>query len=351
MRATCAALSVPAICRWSCAASSACDGQRGRARVGHQVHARRLARLRVDGRRHAVLADERADAEVLVRRVLRVGHGPRTPVDRDGGRRAVQPVAGIRVAAARIAHDFNRELRVDARAVRSLRRPRQRDPEQTAIEQLRVRTGIVGRQVGTVHAVHGRKQRVLAAGGRPPLSNAAHRQRHAVGRLVARDAGAAVRADGLEERMPLRAERTGRVQHAELALLVVVHRELRQRRPLPRTPPRRRRPGAAATKTAESHTARSVDCHLIIGSYYPVRKWDARSKNRSNLAVVKKLTAHEVSSPSISLRAAPATRARHNADPSCSGHLSLRAVNHSSSRSFQESTGSPRRVIPKPALT
>jgi hypothetical protein len=51
-------------------------------------------------------------------------------------------------------------------------------------------------------------------------------------------------------------------------------------------------PGAAATKTAESHTARSVDCHLVIGTLLlRARRWDARSKiARSNLAVVKTLT-------------------------------------------------------------
>ena len=146
--------------------------QRGRARVGHQVHARRLPRLRIDRRRHAVLADERTDAEVLVRRVLRVGDRPRTPVHRHGGRCAVQPVAGIRVAAARIAHDFNRELGIETRAVGTLRRPWQRDAEQAAVEQLRVRTGIAGRQGGTVHAVDGGKQRILAAGGGPSLTNA-----------------------------------------------------------------------------------------------------------------------------------------------------------------------------------
>ena len=98
-------------------------------------------------RRHAVLADEGPDAEVLVRRVFRVRDWPRTAVHRDGGLRAVQPIPRIRVAAAGIAHDLNRELGIDARAVRTLRRPRQRNPEQTALEQLRVRTGIVRRQI------------------------------------------------------------------------------------------------------------------------------------------------------------------------------------------------------------
>ena len=148
-----------------------------------------------------------------------------------------------------------------------------------------MRTRIVGRQVGTVHAVHGRKQRVLAAGGRPSLANAAHRQRHAVGRLVARDAGAAVRADRLEERMPLRVERTGRVQHAELPLLVVVGRELRQRRPLPRTPPRRRRPGRRCHEDGrEPHGEKR---RLPSGHQAPIvmRSTIGRPlKDRSNLA-------------------------------------------------------------------
>ena len=48
--------------------------------------------------------------------------------------------------------------------------------------------------------------------------------------------------------------------------------------------------------------------------------------------------------------ASPSTLRVHSPS-SWSGHLSFLAVNHSSSRSFQESTGSPRFVIPKPALT
>ena len=90
-------------------------GQRRRARVGHQVHARRLARLRIARRRHAVLADERADAEVLVRRVLRVGHGTRTPVHRDRRASRCSARSADRVLQPRrIAHDFDRELRIDA---------------------------------------------------------------------------------------------------------------------------------------------------------------------------------------------------------------------------------------------
>ena len=39
-------------------------------------------------------------------------------------------------------------------------------------------------------------------------------------------------------------------------------------------------PGAAATKTAESHTARSVDCHLVIRPLLScVRRWDAAQRS------------------------------------------------------------------------
>ena len=112
--------------------------QRGRTRVGHQVHARWTSRLGIDCRRHAVLADEQTDAEVLVRRVFRIGEGTRPPEHRNGRRRALQAVCGIRVATGRIAHDFDGELRVDGCTVSALRRPWQADAEQAALEEERM---------------------------------------------------------------------------------------------------------------------------------------------------------------------------------------------------------------------
>ena len=47
-----------------------------------------------------------------------------------------------------IAHDLERELRIDRRAVRGLRRPRQENPEQPALEQQRVRLRISGGRCG-----------------------------------------------------------------------------------------------------------------------------------------------------------------------------------------------------------
>src|SRR4249920_3534810 len=53
-------------------------------------------------------------------------------------------------------------------------------------------------------------------------------------------------------------------------------------------------PGPAATKTAESHTARTVDSHLVIGPLLLCgSKMGPLLKNRSNLAVVKTPPAYD----------------------------------------------------------
>ena len=278
MRAICAALSAPAICRWFVAASPACTASVGaRASdirfmlVGRPVSGSRR-------RRHAVLADERrrrrsSGASCTSCWPPGAGGGtPRSSASRCSARSADPCCSRVGSRTTSIVNSGS-----IARAVGTLRRPRQRDAEQAALEQQRMRPRIVRRQIRTVHAVHGRKQRILAAGRRPALADAAHRQRHAVGRLVAGDARAAVRADRLEERMPLRVERTGRVQHADLPAIVVVRRERRQRRPLARRPPRagrtrlRRRRGRSDTTaitpatTAMTERAAVRARRLVVG--------------------------------------------------------------------------------------
>lgn len=71
------------------------------------------------------------------------------------------------------------------------------------------------RKVRTVLAVDRGEQRILALRLAPPLLDRRDGQAHPVGRLMARDAGTAVRSDRLEERMPARVYRPCSVDDAE----------------------------------------------------------------------------------------------------------------------------------------
>ena len=66
--------------------------ERRRARVGHQIHARRPAGGGIGGRWQTALGDERTDAEVLMSRVLRVRDRTRAAEHRDRGVRACEAV-------------------------------------------------------------------------------------------------------------------------------------------------------------------------------------------------------------------------------------------------------------------
>ena len=150
-----------------------------------------------------------------------------------------QAVLRIEVAARGIAHHLDGELRIDARAVRPLRRPRQPDAEQAALEQQRVRAADRLRQVRAVRAIDRREQRILALGRRPSARGCCVTDSaHAVRRLVAGDAGAAVGADRLEERMALGLHAPGGVVDAHFPALVCVAGEFRQGIALPGRPPR-----------------------------------------------------------------------------------------------------------------
>src|SRR5580698_5503129 len=72
-------------------------------------------------------------------------------------------------------------------------------------------------KIGTVGAVDRGEQRVLSLGGMPSLANRGGRDRHCIGRLMASDAGAAVRAQWFKEGMALGAHRAGDVYNAQLS--------------------------------------------------------------------------------------------------------------------------------------
>jgi len=150
--------------------------ERWRAGVGHQIHAGWPACGWIGCRWQTALGDERTDSEALVGRVFRVRDRTWSAEHRDRGIRALEAVGAMHIAAARIADDLDGELGIDLGAVRIARWPRQRDADQAALEQQRVRPRVVGWQIRAVHPVHRRKQRILAASGRPALPDGAHRK-------------------------------------------------------------------------------------------------------------------------------------------------------------------------------
>src|SRR5262249_39869878 len=87
------------------------------------------------------------------RQILHVGEWARSPEDRDRGRRALQSIARMRVAAGRIADDLDRELRCDGCTVCSAGWPGTEDPEQSALQQERMRRRVLLRQVRTVGTI------------------------------------------------------------------------------------------------------------------------------------------------------------------------------------------------------
>ena len=77
------------------------------------------ARVGIDGREHAGLADEGRDSEARRGHVPQVRRGPRPPVDRHLVPLARDAVDGMRVAARRIADDLEREVGRDRAAAAS----------------------------------------------------------------------------------------------------------------------------------------------------------------------------------------------------------------------------------------
>ena len=125
-----------------------------------------------------------------------------------------------------------------------------------------------------------------------------------------------------------------------------------------RRPCRRRRCAAPPTRARRSAPAAPRIRHRRSCGQRRDRREHRRAERRAGCGARSCLLRRG------SANTATARRKRHNDDrdrPECAfsfkernrlvGHLSFRAMSHSSSRSFQVSTGSPRLVIPKPALT
>src|SRR5262245_7597825 len=114
---------------------------------------------------------------------------------------ATQTIGRIEIHTRRIADDLDGELWCNRMPFDGPRRPRESDAEQPAIEQQRVGTLERLRQARVVRAVDGRKQWIATVGGAPTIANRLNRDAHRIGRLVTRHTGAAVAANGREERM------------------------------------------------------------------------------------------------------------------------------------------------------
>ena len=252
--------------------------QRRRPRVGHHVHAGRQTRLGISHGRQTALGDERADAEVAVRQVLRVRDGPRPAVHRHGRLRRLQAVDGVRVAARGIAHDLEREFDGQRRARGVARRPRRCDPDEAARQEQRMRGRIAGREMRAVAAVDGREQRVLPARRVPALADRRHRQRHGVRGLVTGDAAAAVGAERREKRVVAGIDRAGRIEDAERAGGVRVERFRGQRPAVAGSPPLGCRRQAREPDRCEVASTHPIASRRSTFAFLPLR---AARVNRS----------------------------------------------------------------------
>ena len=106
------------------------SGQGRHARIGHDVHARREARVGILVHQHAELHIEQP---VRARHIFQIGHNPRAPEHRYRRRRTGEPVNRVAIDTSRIAHHLDRELRRDA-----VWGPRHADTEQSTIQEQRM---------------------------------------------------------------------------------------------------------------------------------------------------------------------------------------------------------------------
>ena len=229
--------------------------ERGLARIRQQIHRARLPAVGIATRRQSVLADECKHSKALMRDVPEIGHGTRSPVDRHHGMRALQSILWVRVAPGRVAHDFERELRLYRRAINGLRRPWKKNSKEASFQQHRVRLRIAWRKMRAVHAVHRREQRILALGLIPSTTDHLYRQGHRTCRLMTGDTGAPVLADGFKEGMADGIHGACGVHQADAAESVWIGRKSGKRLAAGRRPPvcccrRRSSPAAGGTRCA-----------------------------------------------------------------------------------------------------
>ncbi len=232
-------------------------GEAQRPAVGHQVVARHLAGLGIQRQGQPRLG---IHLEAGGQDVFEVGDRARAAEHRDGRRGGVQSPAGAGVAAGRIAHDLEGEVRLHGPATEVARRPGPGDADQALVQQQGMRGALALREVGTVGAIGGGEQRVLAAGLLPPRLGRGGREAHGVGRLVAGDAGPAIGAQGLEERMAPGRHRPVREQQPQVAGGIVVVELGGEHPPFARRPPalrrRRAQPQAAHANRRRDQSGR-----------------------------------------------------------------------------------------------
>ena len=188
--------------------------------------------------------------------VTQVRSGTRPAVDRHLVPLALHAVHRVRVAARRVAHDFERELGRDragrrhrraatavrsgtgrARAAASATRDRRPADRDNPCRRSRRRSGPYLCCLASAH-------------------DARQRERHAVGGLMARHAGAAVRAERLEERVAFGGDGAARIENAEPSRRVRVLDVRGQRAILTGRPPLAR--DAAASGRRLRHDRRSA---------------------------------------------------------------------------------------------
>ena len=177
------------------------------ARIGHEVHAHRLASLRIDIRQTTQLQSE---LRMRIRHVFQVRRHAWTPENRNGRVSAVKSVIRAGIAARGIADHFNRKL-----GLPFFRRPWNRQPDQPTIQQQGVRALLLLRKIGTIRSVHRGKQRILSLSGVPSLANRRGRNSHRIRRLMTSDASAPVGAQRFKKWMSLGVHRAGCIDNAQ----------------------------------------------------------------------------------------------------------------------------------------
>jgi hypothetical protein len=191
--------------------------ERGLARIGQEIHCRRISGFRIDIGKHARLQNERTSPG---HDVFQVHRRARTAVDRNRRLSAIQAIFRAGVAASGIANDFDLEVDGVRRTVSILRGPRERNAEQTAVQQERVRAPLILRETRAVRTVERRKDRVLAVRAHPALDHAGCGNAHRIRRLMAVHTSAAVRPQRHKEGMAFGIHRPRGVNHPKRSVRI-----------------------------------------------------------------------------------------------------------------------------------
>ena len=199
--------------------------ERRLAGIAHQIHADGLPGFRIDIGQHAGLEHDRLAAG---NDVFQIRRRARAAVNGDRRLGALEAVLRAGVAPGRVAHHFDRELDWLRRAIGILAAARQRNAEQPALQQQRMRAFLFLRQSRAIRPIERREDRVLAIGCVPAVQQAGGGDAHPVSRLVTIHAGSPVGSQRGKERMAVRVHGARSIENAERSVGAVEGVELGQ---------------------------------------------------------------------------------------------------------------------------